>query len=283
MVKRYEIPDASWELVADLFEQPRHSGRPRADDRLTLNGVLWVLCSGAAWRDMPERFGPWSTVYQWFRDWRNQGTFDVMLKRLHIKLNEQGLIDLETWMIDSTAVRATRASSGAGKRGPDEPSDHSLGRSRGGMTTKIHMLCDANGVPLRFLLSGGQASDISYAQTLLDEAYIPSLRGRPRKRCRWLLADKGYDAEALRRYCDRYRMQPIIPLRSMKRKPKPGLPRLFDRPKYRQRNIIERMFGLLKENRRIITRFDKLTKSYAAMISLACAMRCLRHYFSYSA
>ncbi|CAK9888268.1 IS5 family transposase [Pseudomonas wadenswilerensis] len=117
MVKRYEIPDAAWELVADLFEQPRRSGRPRADDRLMLNGVLWVLCSGAAWRDMPERFGPWSTVYQRFRDWRNQGTFDLMLKRLHIKLNEQGLIDLETWMIDSTAVRATLASSGAGKKG----------------------------------------------------------------------------------------------------------------------------------------------------------------------
>ena len=99
----------------DIFNEPRRSGRPRTDDRLMLNGVLWVPCSGAAWRDMPERFGPWSTVYQRFRDWRNRGTFDQMLKRLHIKLNEQGLIDLETWMIDSTAVRATRASSGAGK------------------------------------------------------------------------------------------------------------------------------------------------------------------------
>jgi len=146
------------------------------------------------------------------------------------------------------------------------------------------MLCDANGTPLRFLLSGGQASDISYAQPLLDEVSIPSRqRGRPRKRCKWLLADKGYDAEALRRYCDQYRMQPVIPLRSMKRKPKPGLPRLFDRPKYRQRNIIERMFGWLKENRRIVTRFDKLAKSYAAMVSLACSMRCLRQLFSYRA
>ncbi|MCP1446323.1 transposase [Pseudomonas sp. GGS8] len=146
------------------------------------------------------------------------------------------------------------------------------------------MLSDANGTPLRFVLSDGQASDISYAQPLLDDVSIPTnQRGRPRKRCKWLLADKGYDAEALRRYCDRYRMQPVIPLRSMKRKPKPGLPRLFDRPKYRQRNIIERMFGWLKENRRIVTRFDKLTKSYAAMVSLACSMRCLRHLFSYRA
>jgi hypothetical protein len=93
-------------------------------------------------------------------------------------------------MIDSTAVRATRASSGAGKKkGFEEPQDHAFGRSRVGLTTKIYMLCDANGVPLRFLLSGGQASDIAYAQLLLDQACIPSPRGRSRKRCRWLLAD----------------------------------------------------------------------------------------------
>ncbi|CAM3520019.1 hypothetical protein PSFL111601_27850 [Pseudomonas floridensis] len=78
------------------------------------------------------------------------------------------------------------------KKGPDEPDDHDLGRSRGNLTTKIDMLCGANGTPLRFLLSGGQASDISYAQPLLDEVSIPSSqRGRPRKRCKWLLADKG--------------------------------------------------------------------------------------------
>lgn len=115
--QRYEISDADWELVADLFNTPRRTGRPRTDDRLMLNGVFWVLCSGATWRDMPERYGPWSTVYQRFRDRRNQGTFNKMLKRMHVKLNEQGLIDLDTWCIDSTAVKATRASSGAGQKG----------------------------------------------------------------------------------------------------------------------------------------------------------------------
>jgi len=94
-------------------------------------------------------------------------------------------------------------------------------------------------------------------------------------------ADKGDDAEALRRYCDRYRMRPVIPLYNMKLKPRPRLPRLFDRPKHRQSNIIERMFGWLIENRRIVMRFDKLAKIYAVMVSLACTMGCLRHYFSY--
>lgn len=78
-------------------------------------------------------------------------------------------------------------------------------------------------------------------------------------------------------------MQPTIPLRLMKRMPKPGLPGLFDRPKYRQLNIIKRMFGWLDENRRIVTRVDKFAKSYAAMVSLACSMQCLRHLFSYGA
>lgn len=117
MANRYEISNEAWDLVADLFQENHRTGRPRSDDRLMLNGVLWVLCSGAAWRDMPSCFGPWSTVYQRFRDWRNRGTFDQMLRRLHVKLNDQGQIDLQTWMIDSTAVRATRASSGAGKKG----------------------------------------------------------------------------------------------------------------------------------------------------------------------
>ncbi|RMM38454.1 ISPsy13, transposase OrfB [Pseudomonas coronafaciens pv. oryzae] len=137
----------------------------------------------------------------------------------YIRLNQQGLIDLNTWMIDSTAVRATRASSGAGKRGPEEPLDHALGRSRGGLTTRIHMVYDANGVPLRFMFSPGQASDIAHAQSLLDLVRVPGKPGRPRKRSRWLLADKGYGAEHLRYYCDRYRMQPVIPPRAMPRKP----------------------------------------------------------------
>lgn len=76
-------------MVADLFVEKRNRGRPRLSDRLMLDGVLWVLCSGAAWRDMPERFGPWSTVYQRFRTWRDLGTFDQMLRCLYLKRNDQ--------------------------------------------------------------------------------------------------------------------------------------------------------------------------------------------------
>lgn len=116
MAGRYELPEGTWPLIADLFEHKKATGRPRRDDRLMLNGILWVLCSGACWRDMPGRFGPWSTVYQRFRDWRDDATLSRVLERLHVRLRDDGYIDLNTWMIDSTTIRATRAASGARKK-----------------------------------------------------------------------------------------------------------------------------------------------------------------------
>lgn len=101
MVRRYELPDAAWRKVIDLVSPvSTGAGRPRNDDRLMLNGIMWVLCSGAAWRDIPTRFGSWSTVYQRFRDWRDDGTLELVLNRLNIRLNEEGLVDLSTWVFD---------------------------------------------------------------------------------------------------------------------------------------------------------------------------------------
>ena len=117
MASRYNLSDKAWGIVADLFVGPTRRGRPRREDRKMLNGILWVICSGAPWRDMLDELGPWSIVYQRFRDWRNQRVFDRMLKRLQLKLNENVQIDLKTWMIDATAVRASRSSAGAGKKG----------------------------------------------------------------------------------------------------------------------------------------------------------------------
>lgn len=117
MTGRYELSDQRWQMIEDIVSPPQTMGRPRRDDRQMLNGVLWILCSGAQWRDLPERYGPWKTVYQRFRQWRDDGTFDRVLTRLHLRLREDGLMDLDTWMVDSTTIRATRSASGAGKKG----------------------------------------------------------------------------------------------------------------------------------------------------------------------
>lgn len=117
MAGRYEISSHGWALIEDIVSPPQCMGRPRKDDRKILNGIFWVLCSGAKWRDVPERYGPWTTVYDRFRRWRDDGTFDAVLERLHLKLREDGLMDRDTWMVDSTSIRATRAASGGGKKG----------------------------------------------------------------------------------------------------------------------------------------------------------------------
>ena len=198
------------------------------------------------------------------------------MSRLQLRLREDGLMDLETWMIDSTAVRATRASAGGGKKGDLKKTlDHALGRSRGGITTKIHLIYDRLGCPIAFTLSAGQKSDTRYFMPTLEKVHLPGSLGRPRKRCRDIVADKGYDSDELRRYCDRVRIKPIIAQRKVKRKSRPGLARGFDKPKYRQRNVVERSFSWLKEFRRIATRYDKLSRSFYAMVCVACIRRSL--------
>lgn len=118
MVRRHELEDAEWDLVRDLVEsRPSGSGRQVEEPRRLLNGVFWILRTGAPWRDVPDRYGAWQTVYHRFNLWRKQGVIDGMLERLQLRLDEQGYIDWDLWCVDGSSVRAAKAAAGAGKRG----------------------------------------------------------------------------------------------------------------------------------------------------------------------
>ncbi|KUM38728.1 transposase [Pseudomonas sp. EpS/L25] len=118
MTGRYELSNQQWALIEDIVSPPRRMGRPRHDDRQMLNGLFWILCSGAKWCDLPERYGPWKTVYQRFRHWRDDGTFERILARLHLKLLQDGYLDLDTWMIDSPRSARHEPPREVEKRGP---------------------------------------------------------------------------------------------------------------------------------------------------------------------
>ena len=92
------------------------TGRPRSDLRQMLNGLMWILTAGTPWRDLPERFGPWQTVYGYFKTWRAGGVFDLILDALHVQLDKDGKIDWDLWCIDGTSIRGTRAAAGAEKK-----------------------------------------------------------------------------------------------------------------------------------------------------------------------
>ncbi len=133
-----------------------------------------------------------------------------------------------------------------------------LGRSRGGFTTKLHARCDAQGRPLAFVLTPGQTHDV--------QGFGPLMR-MIADRIDALLADKGYDADAIRQELADAEIEAVIPAKRNRRNPAP-----HDRVKYRWRNRIERLFSKLKNWRRIATRYDKTADSYIGFVSLASAL-----------
>jgi transposase len=116
---RHEVSDDEWAMLDSLIPKSKaKTGRPPRDRREMLNGVLWVLSTGAPWRDLPEPLGPWETVYGYFAKWRAGGVFDAILDALHLRLDREGKIDWDLWCIDGTSVRAARAAAGASKKVP---------------------------------------------------------------------------------------------------------------------------------------------------------------------
>ncbi len=115
-MRRHEVTDEQWELVAELMPRgsPRGGGRWR-DHRQVLNGLLWRLCTGAQWRDLPDRYGLWQTAHARLSRWRRDGTLDRILDRLRLRLDAEGMIDLDTWCMDGTSIRAGRSAAGAQK------------------------------------------------------------------------------------------------------------------------------------------------------------------------
>lgn len=150
------------------------------------------------------------------------------------------------------------------KNDPEEPSDHALGRSRGGFSTRIHLLCDGHGHPLHFHLTAGQTHDSTALSTVLEGADA-RLRDGDDEPVAWLVAlggDKGYRADWIDEYLLERGIQPVIP--SQENEDRDARPVKFDRQAYRRRNIVERLIGWLKESRRILLVLKKQQKTSVA-------------------
>ena len=116
MVGRGELTDQAWAEREPLLPVNRGRGKPWADHRRVINGILWKLRTGAPWRDLPARYGPWQTCYDRFVRWRRDGTWDRLLAHVQTKSDAVGEVVWEV-SIDSTAVRAHQHAAGARKKG----------------------------------------------------------------------------------------------------------------------------------------------------------------------
>ncbi|WP_408638888.1 IS5 family transposase [Nocardia gipuzkoensis] len=287
-MRRHELTDEQWQVVAGLLPVSGAKGRPRVDDRRVVNGMLYKAKTGIAWRDLPQRYGPWKTVYNRFWRWSRNGTLALLVARVRVVAEAVAELDREV-SVDSTIVRAHQHAAGA-RRGRvvhtggdrvlpeagDEPADHAIGRSRGGPTTKIHLACDGLGRPLPVVLTGGNVNDCTVFTRVLAGIRMPRPgRGRPWTRPRRVLADKGYSSRAIREHLRRRGIAATIPERAdqqahrRRRGPAGGRPPSFDPVAYRRRNVVERCFNRLKQYRAIATRYDKTATSYRGMLDLA--------------
>jgi transposase len=157
------------------------------------------------------------------------------------------------------------------------PADEALGRSRGGVTTKVHLSSDGRGRPLSVVLTAGQRHDSTQLAPVLDAIRVPrpSGRGRPRKRPERVIGDKGYSYPRCRRELRRRGIRATIPERRDQRERragKRGRPLAFDAVVYKRRNVVERCVNRLKQWRAVATRYDKRAVNYRATVVIAALM-----------
>ncbi|MFE2146638.1 IS5 family transposase [Streptomyces sp. NPDC059456] len=271
------LTDAQWARIEPLLPDraPRRGGRWR-DHRQVIDAIAFKYRTGTPWMDLPEHFGSWKGVHNRLRVWAADGTWAKVFTALLAQADAEG--DLE-WVVavDSTIVRAHQHAAGARPKGAPagEPADHALRRSRGGLTTKIHLAADGRCRPLAFVITPGQAGDAPAFEQVMARIRVPRPAGRPRTTPTAVLADKAYSSRAIRGHLRKRGIRAVIPqpadqaANRQRLGSRGGRPPAFDREAYKRRNTVERCINKLKQWRGLATRYDKTATIYLAGLHLA--------------
>ncbi|NTJ45095.1 IS5 family transposase [Agrobacterium larrymoorei] len=251
---RFDLTDFEWSVIEPLLPT-KVRGKKRVDDRRVLNGIFWRLRTGAPWADIPARYGPYTTCVNRFNRWRHAGHWARILNAI------SEVYDGDIQMIDSSSIRVHQHAANSKK----EERSGCMGRSRGGLTTKIHALVDADGRPILLKLTAGQAHDGRSAADMFDTVKTGNV----------LLADGAYDSDALRQNLKaRGAWGGIRPM------PNRVNISVFSPWLYKHRNAVERFFNKLKHFRAVATRYDKRDDNFLASVQLASIRIGLRSYES---
>ncbi|WP_107091439.1 IS5 family transposase [Streptomyces sp. TP-A0875] len=309
--ERGGLSDAEWERLRPFLPVSNgRCGRWR-DHRQVINGILYRVRTGVHWRDLPERSGPWKTVYERHRLWSADGTWERLLQQVQAAVDAAGEIDWDI-SVDSTIVRAHQHAAGArtdpppalaaskGGRGagtsgrnsvaePCRPAGgggaggEGLGRSRGGFTGKAHLSADSRCRPFSLIVTPGQRADCTQFIPVLGKIRVPRLGpGRPRKKPDSVAADKAYSNSPCRAYLRRCGVRHTIPEKTDSRAARPrkgsrgGRPPGFDEERYKKRNTVERAINRLKISRAVATRYDKRGYVFLGTVTVAAVIIWLR-------
>lgn len=238
---RTTISDKFWKRLQVLILDV--GGHITGFTRRHLEGIIWRARVGSPWRDIPDEFGKWNSIYRLFKRWCEKGIWESLCELI------EGKLDLRSVFIDSTYIRRHQHASGAPPK-----KKTSIGKSRGGPTTKIHVAVDRKGDLVKIGLSAGNIDDACFAEDFVGDIEAEEI-----------VADRAYDSEYFRYECRSNGLKPIIPRRRTSKKPNPE----FSRWKYRKRHLVENYIEKLKRYRGISSRYEKLHQSFNGLVILA--------------
>ena len=241
-----DLTDAQWNRIKFIFEEPAKVGRPSLNPRSVFNALMWILKSGARWRDLPARYGNWNSIYHKFRLWCSLGLFERLLKIINADSKDTTLLE-----IDSTFCKVHQSACSALK-------DQAIGSSRGGKNTKVHVLINERMQLLNVVLTGGQVHDSETVTALLKGIKLTGKK---------ILADKAYSCEQIRGFLAERGAVACIPDKANFR-----IKHDFDSELYKQRNIVERFFQRIKNYRHVATRYDKLSVCFENFVLLVASV-----------
>ena len=250
---RLMLTDQRWQKLLQVMKS---TGRiyNKPEHRMTFEGILYRLRTGIPWRDLPTEFGGWSAIYRRFNLWSKKGLLNMLFNELAKPA------DYDWVFADGSIVKAHQHSTGAATS-----DNECIGKSRGGNSTKIHLAVDSGGLPIYFELSEGQRNDITRAQSLVDHLQEINI----------FVSDKGYDSDSLREYIEAKGGTSVIPKRNYGQDIDKNS---VDWCLYKYRHLVENAFARIKHYRSISTRYEKLTRNYTSMVSLAFSMMRLPMY-----
>jgi len=247
----YNIAESAWvQIFAFLRSQKGLHTKDEQKVRVFVEGVWYTLRTGCQWRLIPKIYGHWRALHQRYTQWSHKGIWEALMGYV-------SEIDHQDVMLDSTITRAHACASGYEKNGNTASA---LGRSKGGLSTKIHALVDALGNPIKFTLTPGQQHDITQAEVLLKDIQGANI-----------LADKAYYSIKLITMMESQSCTAVIPSKKNSKHP-----REIDLHIYKERHLIENFFSKIKHFRRVFSRFDKTIANYLGFINFAGALIWMR-------
>ncbi|MGH7725481.1 MAG: IS5 family transposase [Candidatus Eiseniibacteriota bacterium] len=254
-----DLKDEQWAVLEPLIPKPHRRpdgrGRPWRHAREVLNGILWILRTGARWQDLPDRYPSRATCQRRHQEWSESGVFERILHALAEDLRDRGKLDLSECSIDGSFVGAKKGGS-------------ALGKTKRGKGTKLMAVADGSGLPLAAGVASATPHEVTLVHATLDERFTDALPER-------LLGDNAYDSDRLDEALEAQGIEMIAPHRRNRRnKTQDG--RVLRR--YRRRWKIERLFAWLYNFRRLVVRYEHNFLNFRGFVHLGCIVILLRRY-----